>query len=64
MTITNLDKPTQGTMTQADRVVSYETWNSNITTWNTETRTWDEMGATMTNTPKVTSVITNLDKPA
>lgn len=63
MAITNLDKPTQGTMTSPNRVVDYETWDSNTTTWDTETRTWDEMGTTMTSVDKPTANITNLDKP-
>lgn len=63
MPITNTSKPTQGTLTQPDRVVSYETWNSNVTTWDTETRTWDEMGSTMTNVARPSSVITNINKP-
>ena len=49
MSITNQDKPTT-TLSNPDRVVTYETWNSNTSTWDTETRNWNEMGTTWTNT--------------
>lgn len=62
MSITNTAKPTT-TITNAARVVNYQTWDTNTTTWNTETRTWNEMGTTMTNTAKVSANITNTQKP-
>jgi len=63
MSITNQSKPSTS-LSNATKVVGYETWDSNTSTWDTETRTWDEMGTTWTNTSKVSSAITNTNKPA
>jgi hypothetical protein len=62
MSITNTDRPT-GTITNSNKVVDYETWDTNTTTWDTETRTWDEMQSTWDNVAKPTTAITNSDKP-
>jgi len=63
MAIANTPKPAAANITNTVRVVSYETWDTNTTTFDTETRTWDEMGATITNTTRPTSSITNTPKP-
>lgn len=62
MAITNVSKPSNS-MTNATRVTSYETWDSNTTTWNTETRTWDEMATTMINISKPITSMINISKP-
>lgn len=62
MSITNTSKPTTS-LVNSTRVVSYETWDTNPNTWDGETRTWDECGTNMTNTNRVTSTITNVNKP-
>ena len=46
--ITNTAKPTT-TLTNASRVISFESWDTNTTSWNTEVRTWNEMGTIWTN---------------
>lgn len=63
MAITNVDKPSGGITTNADKATNYETWNSNTTTWNTETRTWDSMGSTSTNADRPSTTLTNIDRP-
>lgn len=50
MALINTAKPAAPSLTNATRVVSYETWDTNTTTFDTETRNWDAMGAEMTNT--------------
>ena len=63
MAIINQNKPSSSIVNPTDRVVSFETFNSNTTTFNTETRTFDQMGTTMTNTSRASSTITNTNKP-
>jgi len=64
MTITNITKPSSTIINPVDRVLSYETFNSNTTTFDSETRTFNQMGATMTNISRTSSTITNTNKPA
>jgi hypothetical protein len=63
MSITNTSKPASPSLSNAERVVSYESWDTITTTWDTETRTWDEMASEMDNTNKVSANITNSSKP-
>jgi hypothetical protein len=58
----NISKPTTS-LTNSNKVVQYETWDSNTTTWDTETRTWNEMGTTWTNANRPSTSITNVSKP-
>lgn len=62
MPIVNTSKPTTS-IENTDRVVGYETWETNTTTWATETRTWAEMQSDMDNIAKPTTTITNTSKP-
>lgn len=48
--IHNTNKPTNNITSTGNKVVPYETWNSNTTTWATETRTWNQMSSKMSNT--------------
>jgi hypothetical protein len=50
-------------LTNAAKVVSYETWDTNPNTWDSETRTWDECASIMDNTSKPSTSITNQAKP-
>lgn len=63
MAIVNTSKPSAPSFSNTNRVVSYETWDTNINTWDTETRTWDECASNMSNTSRVTASITNSAKP-
>ncbi len=62
MSLTNTSKPSN-TVTNSNKVASYETWATATTTWATETRTWAEMGSLMDNISRVTAAITNIAKP-
>ncbi len=62
MAIINTSKPTTSITNTTNRVVSYETWDTNISTWNSETRTWDQMGTTWSNTSKPVTSIINISK--
>lgn len=58
----NTSKPTTS-ITNGNRIQSYNTWDFNTSTWDSETRTWDEMGTNMTNSSRPTTVISNTSKP-
>ena len=62
MSITNISKPTTS-LTNTERIASYETWASITSTWSSESRTWDEMGSLMDGFAKPTTFITNINKP-
>jgi len=63
MSITNISKPTTS-LTNTDRIASYETWASVTSTWSSESRTWDDMGSLVDNVSKPTTTIINIIKPA
>jgi hypothetical protein len=58
----NLSKPTTS-LTNSNKVVQYETFDTLITTFDTETRTFDEMATTWTNATRPTTSISNVSKP-
>lgn len=58
----NVDKPTTS-ITNTDKVSIGETWASVTTTWASETRSWLDVSQLFTNSDRVTSTITNVDKP-
>lgn len=59
----NTSKPTTS-LTNTNRIQSFNTWDFNTSTWDSETRTWDEMVSNMVNNSRVTTSITNTNKPS
>jgi len=62
MAITNESKPSSS-YTNMTRINIGEVWDSNLNTWNAETRTWNDMASLINNTTRVSSSITNTNKP-
>jgi hypothetical protein len=56
MAISNLPKPTAGTINNTVRPSNAETWASITTTWATETRTWARTGSLIENSAKPLSI--------
>lgn len=60
--ITNVAK-VSSSLSNATKIVDFETWASIQTTWASETRTWAETATLLDNTSRVTSTITNIARP-
>lgn len=58
----NEDKPTTVLINDI-KIEQRETWDTDLNTWDNELRTWDETGIVIDNLNKITSSITNEDKP-
>lgn len=63
MAITNTTKPTPSVVNQT-KISGAETWATIPTTWATEVRTWLDCVSLFDNLTKITSSITNTNKPA
>lgn len=62
MAIVNQSKPTPS-ISNTDKISIGETWASIDTTWATEVRTWLLVSQLLTNITKITSSITNNNRP-
>jgi hypothetical protein len=63
MSITNTSKPTTS-LSNTSKVSFGETWTTITTTWGSETRSWLDTSSLIDNITKISSSITNTNKPS
>lgn len=63
MSITNQSKPIT-TLSNSTKVNIGEIWGSDLLQWQNELRTWAETVSIIDNATKITSSISNINKPA
>ena len=58
----NDSRPTTSII-DSSKVNISETWDTILTTWNSETRTWNDLFSLIVSDPRVSTNITNVNRP-